>query len=56
MGLSLPFFTPLGTEDLKRIDQAGRHILNKIGIRIHDADVLDMLKDAGAHADPEKEI
>ena len=56
MGLNLPFFTPLGAEDLKRIDQAGRHILKKIGIRVRDADVLDMLKDTGAHADPEKEI
>ncbi len=56
MGFSLPFFAPLGTDDLKKIDQAGRHILNKIGIRIHDADVLDMLKDAGAHVDAEKEI
>jgi trimethylamine--corrinoid protein Co-methyltransferase len=56
MGFSLPFFTPLGAEALKRIDQASRHILKKIGIRVHDADVLDMLKGAGAHADPEKEI
>ena len=46
MGLNLPFITPLSDEDLKRIDQAGRHILKKIGIRVHDADVLDMLKEA----------
>ncbi len=56
MGLNLPFIAPLGAEDLKRIDQAGRHILKKIGIRVYDADVLDMLKDAGAHVDPDKEI
>ncbi len=56
MGLSLPFLTPLNIEDLKRIDQAGRHILEKIGIRVHDADVLDMLKGAGAHVDTDKEI
>ncbi len=56
MGLSLPFLTPLGTEDLKKIDQAGRHILKNIGIKVHDADVLDMLKDAGANVDPDKEI
>ncbi len=56
MALNLPFITPLGTEDLKKIDQAGRHILRKIGIRVKDADVLDMLKDAGANVDPDKEI
>jgi trimethylamine--corrinoid protein Co-methyltransferase len=56
MGLSLPFLTPLGAEDLKRIDQAGRHILKNIGIRVHDADVINMLKDTGAHADTETEI
>lgn len=56
MGLSLPFLTPLRTEDLKRIDQAGRHILRNIGIRIHDAGVIDMLRDAGARVDTEKEI
>ena len=56
MGLSLPFFTPLGPEDRKKIDQAGRHIMKKIGIRVHDADVLDMLKGAGANVNAEKEI
>ena len=56
MGLNLPFLTPLGTDDLKRIDQAGRQILKKIGIKVNDADVLDMLKGAGAHVDTDKEI
>jgi trimethylamine--corrinoid protein Co-methyltransferase len=55
MGLSLPFLTPLGTEDLKQIDQAGRHILKNIGIRVLDADVLGILKEAGADAGPESQ-
>ncbi len=55
MGLNSPFFSMLGTEDLKRIDQAGRHILKNIGIRVNDPDVLDMLKNAGADVDIEKE-
>ncbi len=56
MGLNLPFLTPLNTEDLKKIDQAGRHILKKVGIKVHDAAVLDMLKEAGADIDTDKEI
>ncbi len=56
MGMNLPFLAPLGDDDLKRIDQAGRHILNKIGIKVHDAAVLDMLKEAGADVDSDKEI
>jgi len=56
MGLNSPFFSMLGAEDLKRIDQAGRQILKKIGIRVNDPDVLDMLKNAGADVDPEKEM
>ena len=53
MGLSLPLFAPLGAEDLKQIDRASRHILKHIGIRVLDADVLGMLKKAGADADAE---
>jgi trimethylamine--corrinoid protein Co-methyltransferase len=56
MGLSLPFFAPLGAEDLKRIDQTSRRILNKIGIRVHDADAFEILKNAGADADPDNQI
>ncbi len=56
MGLNSPFFSMLGAEDLKRIDQAGRQILKNIGIRVNDPDVIDMLKNAGADVDAEKEI
>jgi trimethylamine--corrinoid protein Co-methyltransferase len=56
MGLSLPFLTPLGIEDLRQIDQAGRHILKNIGIRVHDADVLGILKKAGADVGRESQI
>ena len=51
MGTSLPFYRPLTPEDLKQIDQTGRRILERVGIRISDSTFLNMLKEAGAQVD-----
>ncbi|UCH51005.1 MAG: trimethylamine methyltransferase family protein [Chloroflexota bacterium] len=51
MGKSLPVFKPLPPADVRRIDQASRQILKRIGIRIKDDAILDKLKKAGAKVD-----
>jgi len=51
MGTSLPYYRPLTPEDVKQIDQTGRRILERIGIRIYDSTFLDTLKKAGAEVD-----
>jgi len=51
MGTSLPLYKPLTPEDVKQIDQTGRRILERIGIRINDSTCLDRLKKAGAQVD-----
>jgi len=51
VGTSLPFFRPLKPEDVRKIDQTGRRILEHIGVRIMDSAFLDMLKAAGAQVD-----
>jgi len=51
MGTSLPYYRPLADEDVKRIDQTGRRILERVGIRINDSTFLDTLKMAGAQVD-----
>ncbi len=47
----LPFYGPFTPEDIKQIDHTGRRILERIGIRIHCQDSLNMLKKAGAQID-----
>jgi len=51
MGINLPYYKPLSPEDIKQIDQVGRRILERIGIRIHDINYLDSFKQAGAQVD-----
>lgn len=51
MGMNLPYYRPLSSEDVKQIDQTGRRILERVGIRINDNAFLDRLKKAGAHVD-----
>jgi len=51
MGTSLPYYKPLSPEDVKQIDQTGRRILERVGIRINDSAFLDRLKKAGAQVD-----
>jgi trimethylamine--corrinoid protein Co-methyltransferase len=54
MGTSLPFYRPLTPEDAKQIDQTGRRILERIGIKIYGSTAktfLDTLKTAGAQVD-----
>ena len=51
MGTTLPFLRLLTTEELKQIDQTGRLILERIGIKILDGDVLSRLKADGAQVD-----
>ena len=51
MGTSFPFLRLLTPEDLKLIDQTGRLILERVGIRIFDSSFLDRLKKAGAQVD-----
>ena len=56
MGTSLPFYRPLTPGDAKQIDQTGRRILERIGIRINDSTFLDTLKAAGAQVDYDNQI
>ena len=51
MGINLPYYRPLSSEDVKQIDQTGRRILERVGIRINDSAFLDRLKKAGAQVD-----
>ncbi len=51
MGISLPYYRPLSSEDVKQIDQTGRRILERVGIRINDSAFLDRLRKAGAQVD-----
>jgi len=51
MGRSLPYYRPLKPEDVKQIDETGRRILERVGIRIYDSTFLDTLKKAGAQVD-----
>jgi len=55
MGTSLPGFRPLTPANLRKIDQTGRRILERIGIRINDNTFLDRLKRAGAQVDYENQ-
>ncbi|GAF92978.1 unnamed protein product, partial [marine sediment metagenome] len=51
MGISLPYYRSLLPRHVKQIDQTGRKILERIGIRILDSTFLDTLKKAGAQVD-----
>ena len=51
MGTSLPFYRPLRPEDVKLIDQTGRRILERVGIRVYDGGFIDILESAGAQVD-----
>jgi len=51
MGTSWPFYRPLTTEDVKQIDDTGRRILERVGIRIYDSAFIDTLSAAGAQVD-----
>jgi trimethylamine--corrinoid protein Co-methyltransferase len=51
MGTSLPFYRPLTTEDVKQIDNTGRRILERVGIRIYGSAFIDALSAAGAQVD-----
>jgi len=55
MGTSLPYYRPLAPEDVEQVDQTGRRILERIGVRINDSTFLDTLKKAGAQVDYEKQ-
>ena len=55
MGTSLPYYRPLAPKDVKKIDQTGRQILERVGIRINDSTFLGRLKKAGAQVDYEKQ-
>jgi len=51
MRTSLPSFQPLTLEDVKQIDQTGRRILERVGIRVNDNTFLNVMKKAGAQVD-----
>jgi trimethylamine--corrinoid protein Co-methyltransferase len=55
MGDSSPFYRPLNKENLKKIDQTGRRILERIGIRIADSAFQGILKAAGAKVDSDNQ-
>lgn len=54
MGDSFPFYRPLTPKSLAQIDQAGRRILENVGIRVLNPAFLDRLGNAGADIDREK--
>lgn len=56
MGDSFPFYRPLTPKSLAQIDQAGRQILERVGIRVLSPDYLERLGEAGADIDREKGI
>ncbi|MFC2019476.1 trimethylamine methyltransferase family protein [Chloroflexota bacterium] len=56
MGISLPYYRPLLPRHVKQIDQTGRKILERIGIRIANSKFLDTLKKAGAEVDYDTQI
>ena len=51
MRASMPFYRALTPNALKQIDQTGRKILERIGIKITDRAFLDEIKKAGARVD-----
>ena len=51
MRASSPSFQPLTLEDVKQIDQTGRRILERVGIRVNDNTFLNVMKKAGARVD-----
>jgi len=51
MAAAIPLYKPLTYEDVGEIDQAGRYILEHVGINIRDNACLDMLGEAGAGVD-----
>lgn len=51
MPMGLPPYRPLSPEDVRKIDQTSRRILERVGIRILEQDYLDRLKAAGAIVD-----
>ncbi|HEU65799.1 MAG TPA: trimethylamine methyltransferase [Chloroflexi bacterium] len=55
MGIGLPYYKPLTRAEVEQIDQTGRRILERIGIRINDSTYLDRLKSAGALVDYEEQ-
>lgn len=50
-GTSLPFYRPLNSVDIDRIDQTARRILEHVGFKILDEFFLDLLDQAGAKVD-----
>jgi trimethylamine--corrinoid protein Co-methyltransferase len=48
---SLPYYSPLSSDDALRIDQAARRILERVGVAIWDTDTLEILRAAGARVD-----
>ena len=49
--MDLPPYRPLSPEDVRKIDQTSRLILERVGIRILEQNYLDILKAAGAIID-----
>ena len=51
MGISSQTYNPVTAEDLRKIDQTSRRILEEVGIHLTDNRYLDRLAQAGAHVD-----
>ena len=56
MRINLPYYGLLLPRHVEQINQTGRKILERIGIRILDSTFLDMFKKAGAQVDYEAQI
>lgn len=56
MTMDLPPYRPLSPEDVKKIDQTSRQVLERVGIRILEQNYLDTLGAAGAIIDQSAQI
>jgi trimethylamine--corrinoid protein Co-methyltransferase len=52
---SLPYYSPLSSNDALMIDQAARRILDRVGVTIWDASTLEILQAAGARVDLDRQ-
>lgn len=50
-GTSLPFYRPLTSNDIHRIDQTARKILEQVGIKIDDDSFLELFGNSGVQVD-----
>ncbi len=55
MKAGLPYYRSPTSEEIGKIDRAGRRVLERTGVRIRDKACLDVLKQAGARVDHDEQ-